>query len=380
MPLTPEQMRQFADVFTAVKTGYVDAIDDKKIFGGCLNGMVAGVDPDSGYLDAEAFNELTVRPDSAGVGLELSIVDGNLKVVSPIDGTPAEQAGVRSGDLITRIDGNPTKGLTLNEAVKRMRGRPGTELTLTVARTGEVEAQTFALKRAVIRVLSVKSRMLEPGYAYLRISQFQSDTGALLVKRLQEFFRQGRIDGLIVDLRNNPGGLLQSGIGVAAAFLPAQALILSMEGRAPDATRRYLAVPEDYLRGGLTESDYLKQLPGEARTVPLVVLVNGGSAAASEIVAGALQDHKRAVIVGSRTYGRTSVQTILPLSANTAVKVTTSRWRTPNGRSLQPAGLAPDVVVADRKDSAVQSDAADDPPLGQALALLKNQTLVARPR
>ncbi len=379
LPLTVEQIRQFMDVFTAMKTGYVDPVDDKKLFGACLSGMASGIDPESAYLDADALKELTSSMDLAGVGLELGIEDGLIKVVAPIEDTPSHYAGILSGDLIIKIDDSPTKGMTLNDAVHRLRGKAGTPITLTISRKGETQPKTLTLTRRTIKVQSVKSQLLEPGYAYVRLTQFQESTGSSLVKRLQDLYSKGRVDGLILDLRNNPGGLLQSGVGVAATFLPAKSPVLSMDGRISESKRRYLAAPEDYLRGSL-ESDYLKNLPSGVKDVPMVVLVNHGSAAASEIVAGALQDHKRAVVLGSRTFGRASIQTILPLQGNAAIKVTTGHWYTPNGRSIQSVGIVPDVLVSDKQGDNTQIDAGDDQPLNQALALLKSQSLVNQSR
>jgi carboxyl-terminal processing protease len=235
--------------------------------------------------------------------------------------------------------------MTLNEAVKRMRGKPKTSIRLTLLRKGATKPFEVTLVRDVIRVQSVKSRLIEPGYGWVRVSQFQEHTGETLVKHLDDLYKRGQLKGLILDLRNDPGGLLNGAVGISAAFLPRRALVVSTDGRTEDAKRKFIAAPEDYLRG--SRDDYLKNLPAAIKSVPMVVLVNGGSASASEIVAGALQDHKRATIMGTQTFGKGSVQTILPLGNNTAIKLTTARYYTPSGRSIQAKGIVPDVVIED---------------------------------
>jgi carboxyl-terminal processing protease len=269
--------------------------------------------------------------------------DGLVKVVSPIEDTPAYRAGVKPGDLIFKIDDTLVKGLTLNEAVKRMRGKPRSQIRLSILRKGEAKPLEITLTREVIKVQSVKSKLVEDGYGYLRITSFQENTGAAVVKHLQDLFKPGPMKGLVLDLRNDPGGLLNSAVGVSAAFLPLDTLVTSTDGRTPDAKHRFSASPADYLRG--SRDDYIKALPPEARKVPMVVLVNGGSASASEIVAGALQDHRRAIVLGTTTFGKGSVQTVLPLPGNTAIKLTTARYFTPSGRSIQAKGIVPDIVV-----------------------------------
>jgi carboxyl-terminal processing protease len=270
--------------------------------------------------------------------------------VSPIEDTPAFRAGIKPGDLIIKLDDTPVKGLTLNEAVKKMRGKPKTPITLTIARKGENKPIVVTLTREKIKVQSVKSKLLDDGMGYVRVTQFQEETVTDLAKHLEKIYKQYDKDGkgeslkgLVLDLRNDPGGLLNGAIGVSAAFLPSKTAVVSTDGRTEDAKRRYIAAPEDYLRG--TKEDPLKALPSAVKTVPLVVLVNGGSASASEIVAGALQDHKRALVVGTQTFGKGSVQTILPISPTTAIKLTTARYYTPSGRSIQAKGITPDVVV-----------------------------------
>jgi carboxyl-terminal processing protease len=281
--------------------------------------------------------------------------DGFVKVVSPIEDTPADRAGVKAGDLIIKLDETPVKGMTLNDAVKRMRGKPKTPLKLTIVRKGETKPLELTIVRDKIKVQSVKSKMIEPGFGYLRITQFQEETVPDVAKQLDKLFQAAEakgkdkgakaegLKGLVLDLRNDPGGLLHSAIGVSAAFLPAKTLVVSTDGRTEDAKRKYLASTDDYQRG--QKDDLLKSLPAAAKTIPIVVLVNGGSASASEIVAGALQDHKRAVIMGTQTFGKGSVQTILPLPNSTAIKLTTARYYTPSGRSIQAKGITPDVLV-----------------------------------
>ncbi|PTD96125.1 S41 family peptidase [Pseudothauera lacus] len=344
-PLPVEELRAFADVFNAIKQGYVEPVEDKKLITHAISGMLTGLDPHSAYLDAEAFNELQVgtQGEFGGLGIEVGMEDGFVKVVSPIEDTPAFRAGVLAGDLIVKLDDTPVKGMSLNDAVKRMRGRPGTNITLTIMRKSESAPVVVTLTREVIRVRSVRSSMVEPGYGYVRVAQFQENTAAALVEHLGKLTAEGPLKGLVLDLRNDPGGLLHGAVGVAAAFLPPESLVVSTDGRAEDARREYRAVREDYLRG--RRDDFLRNLPPSAREVPMVVLVNGGSASASEIVAGALQDHKRAVVMGTQTFGKGSVQTILPLNNNTAIKLTTARYYTPSGRSIQAKGIEPDIVV-----------------------------------
>ncbi len=344
-PLPIEELRTFADVFNAIKTGYVEPVEDKKLITHAISGMLTGLDPHSQYLDADAFKDLQVNThgEFGGLGIEVGMEDGFVKVVSPIEDTPAYRAGIKAGDLIVKLDDTPVKGMTLSDAVKRMRGKPKTQITLTIARKGETKPIVVAITREVIKVQSVKSKLIEPGYAYVRLTQFQEDTANKLVEHLNKLYKQGPVKGLVLDLRNDPGGLLHGAIGVSAAFLPPATLITSTDGRVEDAKRKYLASPEDYLRG--TRTDFLKDLPAGVKTVPMVVLVNAGSASASEIVAGALQDHKRAVIMGTQTFGKGSVQTILPLANNTAIKLTTARYYTPSGRSIQAKGITPDIIV-----------------------------------
>ena len=344
-PLPIEELRTFADVFNAIKMGYVEPVEDKKLITQAVSGMLTGLDPHSQYLDADAFKDLQVNThgEFGGLGIEVGMEDGFVKVVSPIEDTPAYRAGIQAGDLIVKLDDTPVKGMTLSDAVKRMRGKPKTQIRLTIVRKGETKPIVVVIVREVIKVQSVKSKVVEPGYAYVRLTQFQEDTANRMVEHLNKLWKQGPVKGLVLDLRNDPGGLLHGAIGVSAAFLPPKTLVTSTDGRVEDAKRKYLASPEDYLRGSRT--DFLKDLPAGIKTVPMVVLVNAGSASASEIVAGALQDHKRAVVMGTQTFGKGSVQTILPLANNTAIKLTTARYYTPSGRSIQAKGIVPDIVV-----------------------------------
>ena len=349
-PLPIEELRAFTEVFGRVKSDYVEPVDDKKLITEAINGMLTGLDPHSAYLDQDAFKELQVgtQGEFGGLGIEVGMEDGFVKVVAPIDDTPAARAGLKSGDLIVKLDDSSVKGMTLNDAVKRMRGRVNTQITLTIVRKGETNPIVVTLTRAIIKIQSVKSKLLEPGYAYFRVSQFQEHTGETLAAQIQRHFKEngGPMRGIVLDLRNDPGGLLNGAVAVSSAFLPSGSLVVYTDGRTEDSKMRLSATPENYLRGRSKE-DFLKKLPAEIKTVPMVVLVNAGSASASEIVAGALQDHKRAVIMGQPTFGKGSVQTILPLGNNTAIKLTTARYFTPSGRSIQARGIMPDIPLDD---------------------------------
>lgn len=339
-----QDLRTFAEVFNAIKQGYVEPVEDKKLINNAISGMVSNLDPHSTYLDAEAFRELQVgtHGEFGGLGIEVGMEDGFVKVIAPIEDTPAARAGLKTGDLIVKIDDTAVKGLTLNEAVKKLRGKPKTQVTLTIARKGMNKPLVVTLTREVIKVQSVKFKMLEPGYGYVRITQFQETTISALVNAVNQLYKNGPLKGLILDLRNDPGGLLNAAVGVSAVFLPPDDLVVSTDGRAPDAKHKFYAKPEDYQHG---REDDLRNLPAGIKTVPMIVLVNGGSASASEIVAGALQDYKRATVLGTQTFGKGSVQTVLPLPGNTAIKITTARYYTPKGRSIQAKGIEPDVEV-----------------------------------
>jgi carboxyl-terminal processing protease len=347
LPLPVDELRAFAEVFGAIKSNYVEPVEDKKLITEAISGMLTGLDPHSAYLDPDAFKELQVgtQGEFGGLGIEVGMEKGVVKVVSPIEDTPAFRAGLKPGDFIIKIDDASVKGMTLNDAVKRMRGKPRTSIRLTILRESEPKPFEVTLIRDVIRVQSVKSKLIEPGYGWVRVSQFQEHTGEIMVKHIDALYKSGPLKGLILDLRNDPGGLLNGAVGISSAFLPPRAAVVSTDGRTEDAKRMFIAAPEDYLRGN--RDDYLKNLPAAVKTVPMVVLVNGGSASASEIVAGALQDHKRATLIGTQTFGKGSVQTILPLGHNTAIKLTTARYYTPSGRSIQAKGITPDIVVED---------------------------------
>ena len=350
-PLPIEDLRMFSEVFGKIKSDYVEAIDDKKLIKEAINGMVSGLDPHSSFLDQDAFRELQVgtQGEFGGLGIEVGMEDGFVKVISPIDDTPAARAGIKSGDYIIKLDETAVRGMTLNDAVKKMRGKPKTPIKLTILRKGEEKPLVYTLVRDVVKVKSVKAKTIEPGYAVIKVSQFQETTGESLAQAIQQVYKENPqgLKGLVLDLRNDPGGLLNSAVAVSAAFLPKDDLVVYTEGRTEDAKMRLFATKENYLRGGVFRDDYLAKLPEAVKKVPIVVLVNQGTASASEIVAGALQDHKRAVVMGTQTFGKGSVQSIVPLNNNTAIKLTTARYYTPNGRSIQAKGITPDIVVED---------------------------------
>jgi carboxyl-terminal processing protease len=344
-PLPLDELRQLADVYGLIKSDYVEPVEDKKLLSEAISGMVASLDPHSVYLDQKSFKEMreSVAGKFVGLGIEVAAEDGYVKIVSPIEDSPAFRAGIKAGDLITRIDNTPVKGLSLDEAVKKMRGAPGSKVTLTIARRGDDKPWVVPVMREEITVKSVKAKIIEPGYAWVRISQFQEATVDELAKQVGTLFTQNpTIKGLVLDLRNDPGGLLPSAIGVSAAFLPKDEVIVSTKGQLADSNQTYYGRRDFYAtRGG----DPLARLPAALKNVPMVVLVNTGSASASEIVAGALQDYKRAIVMGSTTFGKGSVQTLRQLSADTAVKLTTARYYTPKGRSIQATGIVPDMLV-----------------------------------
>jgi carboxyl-terminal processing protease len=345
-PLPLDELRQFSNVFAAIKDNYVEDVSDEDLISGAISGMLTDLDPHSAYLDAEAFKEMrtSTQGQFGGLGIEIGSEDGFVKVISPIEDTPAERAGMQAGDLIIKVDDTSTKGMSLTDAVKLMRGPVKTSVKLTVMRQGQDKPIVVDLVRDIIKVRSVRSKTVDDDIAYVRISQFQEPTGSDLARHLKELDDKGVPKALVLDLRNDPGGLLNGAIGVSAAFLPADKLVVSTDGRAPDSRRKYLANPVDYARG---ETDYLAGLPDWVKTVPMVVLVNAGSASASEIVAGALQDYDRATVMGNQTFGKGSVQVVLPISHETAIKLTTSRYYTPSGRSIQAQGIEPDIVVTD---------------------------------
>jgi carboxyl-terminal processing protease len=328
-----EDLRVFAEVFGRIKSDYVERVPDKKLLEEAIQGMLNGLDPHSSYLNEEEYRELRVGTSGefGGVGIEVGMEDGFIKVIAPIDDTPAARAGIKAGDTIIKLDDKTVKGMSLDDAVKLMRGKAGTRIELTITREGRENPLTVSLERAVIKVVSVKGRVLEPGYLYVRLSQFQTHTAEDLIKTVSRLKGQGPVKGLILDLRNNPGGVLNAAVAVSDAFLES-GLIVYTEGRVKDSQLRFQAAPDDVIDGA-----------------PMVVLVNGGSASASEIVAGALQDHKRALVMGHQTFGKGSVQTIIPISERTALKLTTARYFTPNGRSIQAEGIKPDIELAEVK-------------------------------
>jgi len=347
-----EELKQLADVYGLIKSDYVETVDDKKLLTEAIAGMVSSLDPHSAYLDKKAYAELREGSQGKFVGLGIEIAqsdEGYIKIVAPIEDSPAYRAGIKPGDMITRLDTTSLKGLSLDESVKKMRGEPGTKVQLTIMRKDEAQPLQFTLNREEIHQKSVKAKMVAPGYAWLRIAQFQEPTVDDLASKITELYRQDpQLKGLVLDLRNDPGGVLQGAIGVAAAFLPKDTPIVSTNGQLPDSKQIFYGRAEYYaLRG---DSDPLAKLPEAVKHVPMAVLVNTGSASASEIVAGALQDYKRATIIGSQTFGKGSVQTIRQLTADTAVKLTTARYYTPHGRSIQAKGIAPDVAVDENED------------------------------
>ena len=347
-PLPLEELQQLAAVFGMIKSDYVEPVDEKKLITDAISGMVSSLDPHSQYFDKKSFKEFREGTTGkfVGVGIEITQEDGLIRVVSPIEGSPADRAGLKPGDLITRVDDTAVKGLTLNEAVKRMRGEPGTKVILTILRRDENRSFPVTIVREEIRTQSVKSKVVEPGYAWLRLSQFQERTVEDFVTKLEDIYkREPGLKGLVLDLRNDPGGLLDAAVAVSAAFLPEGVTVVSTNGQIEESKSIYKAVPEDYLRR--RGADPLKRLPAAVKSVPMVVLVNEGSASASEIVAGALQDHKRATIMGSQTFGKGSVQTVRPLGPDTALKITTARYYTPNGHTIQAKGIVPDIMVDD---------------------------------
>lgn len=334
-PLPLDELKTFAEVFSRIQQDYVEPVDNKKILEDAIQGMLSGLDPHSAYLDPEGYKEIRIGTEGqfGGLGIEVTMENGFVKVVTPIEDTPAAKAGLLTGDLIVRINKESVKGMSLNEAVRKMRGKPGTRIELTILREGHDKPMDFTLTRAVIKLQSVKRRLLEPGYGYVRITQFQGNSGKGLTKALRWLRTQNKhaLKGLILDLRNNPGGVLPVAVSVADTFLN-KGLIVYTVGRTSDSDLRYSATPGDALKGA-----------------PMVVLINGGSASASEIVAGALQDHRRAVIMGTRSFGKASVQTIIPMSNGGALKLTTARYYTPKGRSIQAEGIEPDIVTEEGK-------------------------------
>ena len=341
-----DELRNLSNVFGQIKRDYVEPVEDKRLLTDAIKGMVSGLDPHSSYLDKKDFAEMQEHTQGkfAGLGIEITSEDGIVKILNPIEDTPAAKAGLLSGDLITRLDDKPVRGMTLDQAVRRMRGEPGTKITLTIFRKSEERTFPITITRAEIKVQSVKAKFVEPGIAYVRITSFQERTIPDLAKKLNELAGENpQLKGLVLDLRNNGGGLLQGAVGVSAAFLPTDTLIVSTKGQTEEAKQVFKSTFDNYR---LSENnDALAQLSPVFKKVPLVVLVNAFSASASEIVAGALQDHKRATIIGKTTFGKGSVQTVRPLSADSALKLTTAYYYTPTGKSIQAFGIKPDIAV-----------------------------------
>tara|TARA_B100001540_G_scaffold171839_1_gene151721 strand:+ start:42 stop:1307 length:1266 start_codon:yes stop_codon:yes gene_type:complete len=329
-----EQLKAFSEVYMKIKKDYVEKVDDEKLFDDAIKGMLEGLDPHSTYLNEKDFEDLQIgtRGEFGGLGIEVTMEDGYVKVVSPIDDTPAYRAGVKAGDLIIMLDDKPVKGLTLSECVDIMRGKVGTSLELTIAREGENKPLKVKIIRDTIKVKSVKYDILDNNYGYLRITSFQSKTGSSLKNVLLKIKKKNNLKGIVLDLRNNPGGVLGAAVEVSDTFLDQKKMIVTTSGRMSDAINEFKSSSNDF-----------------AKDIPIVVLINGGSASASEIVAGALQDHRRAIIMGTQSFGKGSVQTILPLTRKTALKITTARYFTPNGRSIQAKGITPDIIVNEMK-------------------------------
>ncbi len=345
-PLPLEEMQQLAAVFGKIKTDYVEPADEKKLIGDAISGMVAGLDPHSQYFDKKGYKEFreVISGKFVGIGIEMAMEDGLVKVVTPIEGSPAFRAGLKSGDLITRIDDTPVKGLSVDQAVKRMRGQPDTKVLLSVFRKNENRSFPVTIIREEIKVQSVRVGMVQPGFAWVRVTQFLETTVEDFITKTAALYKQDpNLKGIVLDLRNDPGGALDAAIAISAAFLPANTVIVSTKGQLTTSQETFRATPRYYMRED--GPDILRRLPAAMKNVPVVVLVNEGSASASEIVAGALQDHKRATIMGAQTFGKGSVQTVRPLSADTALKITTARYYTPSGKSIQARGIVPDVFV-----------------------------------
>ncbi|MBC52269.1 MAG: peptidase S41 [Gammaproteobacteria bacterium] len=329
-PLPIEEVRLFAEALEAIRTAYVSDIDDRTLIDYAIRGMLAGLDPHSAYLSADDYDNLqeSTEGEFGGLGIEVGEEDGYIKVITPVDDTPAARAGVMPGDLIVEINGRPVRDMLINDAVELLRGEPGSTVDITLMRDTESEPIDLTLTREIISATSVRHRMLEPGFAYLRIAQFRINTGREVVNALAEIRAASEpLNGLVLDLRNNPGGVLQASVQVVDAFVTSGQIVYT-EGRFDDSDGNYYATPEDPSAG-----------------VPMVVLINTGSASAAEIVAGALQDQGRAVIMGTRSFGKGSVQSVLPLNNERALKLTTSRYFTPSGRSIQAQGIEPDIVV-----------------------------------
>ena len=358
-PLPLEELQQLAKVFGMVKSNYVEPVDEKKLITDAIAGMVGSLDPHSQYLDKKSLQEFkeSTTGKFVGVGIEITQEEGLVKVISPIEGSPAFRAGIKTNDLITKIDDTAVKGLSMNEAVKRMRGEPHTKVLLTIYRKEENKTFPVTIVREEILTQSVSSRIIEPGYAWIRLRQFQERSVEDFVRNLQELYRKDpELKGLVLDLRNDPGGFLNAAVAISAAFLPENVTVVSSNGQLAESKFTFKAAPEFYVRRG--NADPLKRLPAAVKSVPLVVLVNEGSASASEIVAGALQDYKRATVMGNQSFGKGSVQTAVCLDSaysidscpTAGLKITTARYYTPSGRSIQAKGIVPDVMIDESEE------------------------------
>ena len=351
--IPPELQKKLEEVYGKIKSDYVDSIDDKKLMEGAINGLVTNLDPHSSYLDIDAQKDFTAATSGefSGVGIDTGMEDGLVRVVSPIEDSPAYKAGLRTGDLVFEIDGKNVKGMTLSEAINKIRGPKGTIVKLSVLRKKTAVPLSFSIVRETIKNPSIKFKLSNQDYPYLRITQFQENTGIDLAKNLKLISEKnkGPLKGLVVDLRNNPGGMVSSAVAVAAAFLEKDKLIVYSDGKTNNAKMKLFANPYNYVEGG-EKSDYLKDISEEYKKIPIVVLVNNGSASAAEIVAGALQDHKRAVILGTQTFGKGTIQQLFPLKTGSAIKITIAKYYTPIGRSIQAKGILPDYIAEDPSD------------------------------
>jgi len=359
VPLHSDAAQRVADILVQIRSRYVEPIDDRKLVSDAVNGVLRGLDPHSKYLDAEAFKRMQdeSRGRYGGVGIELRTGSGGPSVAAVIDGSPAQRAGVLPGDRISRIDELDTASVSLEQVVQRMRGEPDSQVRLTLVRDGEREPLVLTLTRAVIQWQSVRARLVVPGVAYVRLSQFQEQTPPMLASALERLWKDsnGGWSGIVLDLRDNPGGLISAAVGVSAAFLPKDVPVVSADGAGQGSSLRRAARRADYLRG--PGEDYLAHLPAEIKKLPLIVLVNGNSASASEIVAGALQDHRRGTILGTQTRGKGSIQQLIPFDDGSGLKITTSYYYTPNGHKVHGKGITPDVLVDAQASSVRLTDA-----------------------
>lgn len=351
--IPPELQKKLEEVYGKIKSDYVDNIDDKKLMEGAINGLVTNLDPHSSYLDIDAQKDFTAATSGefSGVGIDTGMEDGLVRVVSPIEDSPAYKAGLKTGDLVFEIDGKNVKGMTLSEAINQIRGPKGTTVKLSVLRKKTAAPLSFSIVRETIKNPSIKFKLSNQDYPYLRITQFQENTGVDLAKNLKLITEQnkGPLKGLVIDLRNNPGGMVSSAVAVAAAFLEKDKLIVYSDGKTNNAKMKLFANPYNYVEGG-EKNDYLKDISEEYKKIPIVVLVNNGSASAAEIVAGALQDHNRAIILGTQTFGKGTIQQLFPLKTGSAIKITIAKYYTPSGKSIQAKGILPNYIAEDPSD------------------------------